>query len=69
MADGLSTGGSYGSKPITWRSKKRVLNKATSRSGGIERAGKAYVKVKRADGTYGHDYGNGNVVWLKPKGL
>lgn len=45
----------------------RKLNKAKTRAGGAARAGKAYVTVTRADGRYGHDYGNGNIVWLKPK--
>lgn len=60
----MGRGDSYGSKPITWRSKKRVLNKTTG-----PRSGKAYTKVRRVDGTYGHDYGGGKIVWLKGKGL
>lgn len=69
MADGMSTGPSYGSGKnayTTLLGGRKKINKVAS---GNKRYGKAYTTVRRADGMVGHRYDDGRVVWVKKKGV
>lgn len=63
MAQGRSGGGYR-------RTGRSELNKATTREGGIARAGKRWYEVVGEDGRVGHMYNPddpGSIQWLKPK--
>lgn len=69
---GMSKGGSAsgGTRAVTWRGTKKYRNMQGVKgvAGSNIRAGKTYTRVRRADGMVGHDYGGGNVVWVKKPG-